>query len=42
MSKYKLVDQPEHDQITKYDYINDDHVFKTEGATLRLLFIEFN
>ena len=35
VSKYKLYDEPEHDEITKYNYIEDGHVFETEGATIK-------
>jgi len=35
VSKYRLEGQSEHDQITEYNYIEDNHVFKTEGATLK-------
>ena len=37
VSKHRLVDQPEHDEVTKYNYIEDSHEFKTEGATLKLV-----
>jgi metal-dependent hydrolase (beta-lactamase superfamily II) len=35
VSKYPLVNRPEHDTITKYNYIKDNHTFHTEGATLK-------
>lgn len=38
MSKYRLEERPEFDQETKYTFIEDQHVFKTEGATLRAIF----
>jgi ribonuclease/clavin/mitogillin len=38
VSKYKLVDQDEHDTVTKYNYIQDNHVFETEGATLQAIY----
>lgn len=38
VSKYRLVDQPEPDQLTNYNYINDNHVFETEGATIEAIF----
>lgn len=34
VSKHRF-DQPETDEITQYNYVNDNHVFKTEGATLK-------
>lgn len=37
VSKHRLVDRPEHDQVTQYNYIEDNHVFETEGATLKYL-----
>jgi hypothetical protein len=42
VSKYRLANpDSEHDKLTKYNYINDNHVFETEGATLRFYYIEF-
>lgn len=39
VSKHELTEGGcEHDQVTKYNYINDNHVFKTEGATLRAIY----
>lgn len=38
VSKHRLVDQPEWDTVTKYNYINDGYVFMTEGATLEAVF----
>jgi glyoxylase-like metal-dependent hydrolase (beta-lactamase superfamily II) len=38
VSKYRLEDRPEFDQETKYNFIEDQHIFKTEGATLRAIF----
>lgn len=38
VSKHRLVDQPESDLVTKYDYIEDNHVIKTDGATLKAIF----
>ena len=36
VSKYRLDDpNEEHDKVTKYNYINDNHEFETEGATLK-------
>lgn len=35
VSKYRLYDQPETDETTQYNYINDNHIFETEGATLK-------
>ena len=37
VSKHRLVDRPEQDQVTQYNYIEDNHVFETEGATLKYL-----
>lgn len=38
VSKHKLVDQIEFDRVTKYNYVEDEHVFKTEGVTIRAFF----
>ena len=38
VSKYRLADQPEYDLLTKYNYVEDNHIFKTEGATLKTIF----
>ena len=36
VSKYTLPNKnDEYDKITKYDYVNDNHEFVTEGATLK-------
>ena len=40
VSKHRLVDQSEHDEITKYNYIEDSHEFKNEGATLKSVLIK--
>lgn len=38
VSKHRLVDHDEFDMTTKYSYVNDEHVFKTDGATLKAVF----
>jgi endoribonuclease LACTB2 len=38
VSKFALVDQPEYDEVTKYNYINDNHIFETEGATIKAIY----
>ena len=36
VSKFSLPNQnDEYDKVTKYDYVNDNHEFVTEGATLK-------
>lgn len=38
VSKHRLVDQSEFDKLTSYNYVNDQHVFETDGATLKAVF----
>lgn len=38
VSKHRMVEKTEFDLITNYNYIEDMHLFKTEGATIRSVF----